>query len=441
MNQSTFRYSLIATACMVVPVLAAATDGYFQPGYSVISNGMGGVSLALPQDAMVGATNPAGMALIGNRMDAGLSLFRPNRSATLASAQGSATFDGNDKSSFLIPEFGYNRPISPQASLGVSVYGNGGMNTGYSQLNAATMGAQCANPNVLRQFGNSAAACAASPVGKLGMYGAGDLGVNLQQLFVAPTWGYKINEQNAVGVSVNLVYQTFSATGLEAFQGISANPAHLTSTGQSTSHGVGVHLGWLGQFTPELSVGVSLQPRTHMSQFSGYSGLFAGGGSFDIPANFGVGLAWKPSSRLTVAADVQRIRYSGVPAVGNASDCALMGTCQLGASNGGGFGWSDMTVLKLGTAYRLNPDLVLRAGWNYATQAVPSSQTMINVLAPGVTQNHLSLGLTYSLNKSMELSAYYLHAFNTTVTGTGMSQGVNISMHQDTMGAGLSWKF
>ena len=64
----------LAVAGIAIPA-ANATDGYFQPGYSVKANGMGGVGIALPQDALAAATNPAGMALIGNRVDGGLSLF------------------------------------------------------------------------------------------------------------------------------------------------------------------------------------------------------------------------------------------------------------------------------------------------------------------------------------------------------------------------------
>jgi long-chain fatty acid transport protein len=37
----------------------------------------------------------------------------------------------SDSQNFLIPEFGYNRLINPYLSLGVTVYGNGGMNTNY----------------------------------------------------------------------------------------------------------------------------------------------------------------------------------------------------------------------------------------------------------------------------------------------------------------------
>ena len=44
-----------------------------------------------------------------------------------------------------------------------------------------------------------------------------------------------------------------------------------------------------------------------------YSGLFADGGSFDIPANITAGLAYDLTPDLTVMADWRHIFYSGVP--------------------------------------------------------------------------------------------------------------------------------
>ena len=58
-----------ATASIVplvlLPGMAMATDGYFSPGYGVKSQGMGGVGIALPQDGLAAAANPAGTAFVG----------------------------------------------------------------------------------------------------------------------------------------------------------------------------------------------------------------------------------------------------------------------------------------------------------------------------------------------------------------------------------------
>jgi long-chain fatty acid transport protein len=351
------------------------------------------------------------------------------------------TFSGNDQQNFIIPEFGVNKMLTPDLSVGLSLYGNGGLNTGYSSLNSGTRGAQCQNPLVLQQFGGNAQACMSSPAGQLGAFGVGPMGVDLQQLFIAPTVAYKINPDNAIGVSLNIVHQSFRANGLQAFAGLSTNPASFSNPGHSSSNGVGVRIGWIGQVTPTLSLGATYQPKTHMGKFSAYSGLFSNGGQFDIPANYGVGFAWKATPALTVAGDVVRIDYGDVPAISNSSDCAFMGTCQLGSSNGGGFGWQSITVYKIGAAYQVDQALTLRAGWNHGDQPIPSSQALVNVIAPGVVQDHLTLGATYAISRDMEVSFDYAHAFKKTVTGTGLSQGVAISMSQNVLGVSLGWKY
>jgi long-chain fatty acid transport protein len=425
-----FQYKKLAAAMLVAGVVgpgaAFATDGYFQPGYSVISSGMGGVGIALPQDALAAAANPAGMVDVGNRLDGGISLFKPNRGATVSGLSPSPQdFGGNDTSSFLIPEFGVNRMYSPNLALGLDVYGNGGMNSGYSSIGSSGL-----------------------PL----MNGAG---VDLQQMFIAPTLSYRINAENNVGIALNLVHQTFRANGLGAFAQTtgpfayaSSNPANVTDKGHDSSNGVGVRLGWQGKIAPGLTVGATVQPKTHMSSFSAYSGLFAGGGSMDIPANYGVGVAFKPNDQLTLAGDVERIDYAGVPSIGNSLACFLEHTCQLGAANGPGFGWTDITVVKLGVAYAINPALTVRAGWNHSGNPVPGSQVLLNTLAPGIVENHLTLGGSYALNPSTDISVDYVHAFKNTVTGGLPTQfgypssaSETLHMDEDTVGVAIGWKF
>ena len=74
---------LLALSLLTAAANATATDGYFAHGYGVKSQGMGGVGIALPQDAIAAASNPAGMGLIGDRMDVGMTWFRPQRQSEI----------------------------------------------------------------------------------------------------------------------------------------------------------------------------------------------------------------------------------------------------------------------------------------------------------------------------------------------------------------------
>ncbi len=420
MKLNKIAVSLITAGVMASP-LAHATNGYFSHGYGIKAKGMAGVGIALPQDSLAAATNPAGMVMVGDRIDLGLDMFKPNRGSDITgnsfpcgpgtcSLDGS--YDGNNKSTFFIPEFGYNHMMNPDMSLGVSVYGNGGMNTDY----------------------------ASSPFTNFG--GSSPAGVNLEQLFIAPTWAMKINPDNAVGVSLNLAYQSFEAKGLEPFAAMTSDPNNLTNNGKDTSTGYGLRLGWTGKVSPAVTLGATYQTKTKMGKFDKYKGLFAEQGGFDIPANYGVGIAVEASPSTVVAFDIQTIQYGDVKSIANTNTAGG----PLGADNGAGFGWKDVTSFKLGLSHAYNADFTVRAGFSTNKQPIPDSQTFFNILAPGVVENHLTLGGTWTLANKSEVSLAYMHAFEKKVNGSGSiapSQGggeANIHMYQDSLGVAYSWK-
>lgn len=414
------KAAVVAACC--APAFALATNGYFSHGFGVKSQGMAGVGIALPQDGLAAATNPAGMAFVGDRADVGVVWFRPMRGADISGTGGgccNGAFEGNDTNNFLIPEFGYNRMLSPQLALGVSVYGNGGMNTDYSQ------------PIVLFNGGT-----------------ANHTGIDFSQLFVAPTIAYKVTPRHSLGASVIFAYQKFAAKGLQGFAGFSSNPAALTDVGHDSATGWGLRLGWTGKVTDTVTLGASYQPKIRMGKFDKYRGLFADQGNFDISANYGVGIAVKATPAVTIAADVQKINYSDVSSVGNPSLALLLAGKSLGSSGGPGFGWQDVTVYKLGVAYDYSPTLTLRAGLSHNRQPIPTADAFINILAPGVPEDHATLGLTWAVGKSGELSLSYMHAFNKNVNAPGAipagppfpGGNVNLRMYQDSIGIAYGWK-
>jgi long-chain fatty acid transport protein len=100
---------------------AHATNGPMPHGYGVKAMGMGGASIALPQDAIAAANNPAGMAMVGNRFDLGLSVVIVDPKSSF----GGTEFKGDGVKAIPVPDLGYNRVIDERQSIGVSVYGNG----------------------------------------------------------------------------------------------------------------------------------------------------------------------------------------------------------------------------------------------------------------------------------------------------------------------------
>lgn len=442
----------LAISGLIAPGFASATDGYFAHGYGMKAKGMAGASTAMTSDAMGGAVNPAKMVFVGDRIDFGADLFSPRRSASRSDSGFGGFLDSSansDSNYFLIPEFGYNKMIRPNLSLGVTVYGNGGMNTDYP-------GGQITSPagTFTCNFFQTGGAGPIQPNYNL-LCGNGRLGVDLIQLVIAPTLAYKLNENHAIGISPLLGYQRFKIEGVQAFGGFSNDPGSLTNRGYDNSTGIGVRVGWMGRLSDSVSVGAAYSPKMDMSAFGKYKGLFAENGDFDIPENWNIGIALKPAPAWTVALDYQRINYSGVKAVGNPStnvlNCNLVGgtdpnSC-LGGNNGAGFGWGNIDVFKLGVEYQYSKNLVLRGGYNRTGNPIQARDVTFNILAPGVVQDHLTLGFTYTTTSGGELTAGYMHAFNKTVTGGSLLNGFGlpagtetIKMYQDSIGIAYGWK-
>lgn len=367
---------------------ALATNGYFSHGYGVKALGQAGVAVAWSQDSLAAASNPAGTGAVGERIDAGLSWFRPRRSAAFVGNAFGADerYDGNGRQDFFIPELGWARPLTPDLSVGVAVYGNGGMNTDYER-------------NPYARFGAS-----------------GSAGVNLEQLFVSPSLSWQVAPGQRLGVSLPIAHQRFSAKGLGLFAGFSSAPAQVSDQGTDRSTGVGLRLGWQGQVLDSLTLGASWASRIQ-GRFKKYAGLFAEQGGFDVPEDYALGLRWQASEHWALGADVQHIRYSRVASVGHSLAPLLQGQ-PLGAAGGPGFGWRDVTVLKLAAEYRWDPRLTLRAGLSHNRQPVPDQETFFNILAPGVVRTHASLGASYRLPAG-ELSAYLAYAPGHRVSGSG----------------------
>jgi long-chain fatty acid transport protein len=412
----------VALAFAAVPASAHATDGYFSHGYGVKSQGMGGVGIALPQDALAAAINPAGTALVGDRLDLGLTIFAPRRGAEI---RGNAfgpdqQYDGDGDKTFYIPEVGYTKQLSAATGVGVAVYGHGGMNTEYESNPYARFGA------------------------------TGTAGVDLAQLFVTPSVAHKLGERHAVGVALNLAYQRFEARGLGAFAPFSASPDNLSDRGYDSSTGWGVRVGWTGQLTNDLTLGATWASKTRMSDFDRYRGLFADGGGFDIPANYGIGAAWKLTPALTLAADIKRIEYSDVDSVGNPLSNLFTGNA-FGSANGPGFGWRDINVYKIGASYAYSDRLTVRAGYSHNDQPIPADQTFLNILAPGTIQDHLTLGATWLTAGGGELSLAYTHGFRQEVKGSGSippgfppggfgGGEANIHLEENILAIAYAWK-
>ncbi|MCG6888404.1 MAG: hypothetical protein LJE92_02350 [Gammaproteobacteria bacterium] len=437
------RYLLLAVMLLCSPATAWATNGYFSHGSSVAEKGLAGAGVAYSQDTLSASNNPAGMVWQGARYDVGAALFGPMRSysstggpflppGALCGANCPFSIGDGDQSidseneAFLIPQLGYNWVIDPNRTIGLSVYGNGGMNTEYRGGTAI--------------LGTPTGSNAELP----GTFGAGTAGVDLSQLFVSTTYAARISDSSSWGLSAIVVYQRFEATGLANFSPFSSDPGNLSNNGYDTSTGLGLRVGFQSEVSPGIRIGAAYQPKINMSEFDDYSGLFAEDGDFDIPSNFTVGLAVDVGKTGVFVVDIQQINYEDVAAVSNSITPLTDGSCIpggpaggsgdgcLGGTDGAGFGWEDMQILKLGYQWQ-DGKMTWRVGYSKGDQPIPQEEVVFNILAPGVVEEHFTFGFTRELDAKSAINFAAMYAPSNSVKGTNTfdpSQEIELEMDQ-----------
>ncbi|WP_442807461.1 OmpP1/FadL family transporter [Trinickia soli] len=367
-----YARTIAVGALAILPAqYARAVDGIALSGTGVMSAGMGGTSIAFPQDSTAAADNPAGMGLVGSRTDFGVQLLEPLTDFDY----GSASNKLHTGKVYPVPDGGANWQITPRLTLGVSLFGVG----------------------VGTSYGRPA----------LPIAGAGVAQSSLETAIAAPTVTYRITEHNIIGVSLALAYERFSANG--AIVPMGDGTLHpLPSHGVSSAFGYGARIGYIWQPTPAFTFGASYASRIRMSKLGGYENdlLAGGGGRIDIGAQYGVGIAYKVVPSVTVSADWLHLEFSNT----------VIGSAQ-------GFGWQNQDFFRIGAAWDVNPRWTLRTGLSRGNHPIGPSVVAQNLLSAMPVSTAVSVGTTYRFNKTDEVSGVFEYGFPVTVAGDGSSTG------------------
>jgi len=474
---------IVAAVAAVLAIAAAgsanATNGYLTHGVGTKSKGVAGSGVADPQEVAIVASNPAGIAFVGERLEIGIGAFSPMRDykttpsqlPDVAYSMGAFTVGdsvssprtGNSISSenelFFIPYVAKSWKSGEQNTYALSFYARGGMNTEWKG-GSATFDPDGPGPAPTMTFG--------------GTYGGsftgneGTAGVDLMQGFPNAAYAWNNPERTfSAGGAVIVGIQRFRAIGVAAFapytktfaeSGGMVMPSHLTNNGYNWSYGLGGSLGLQWSPNDVFSVALGYTSEIMMTEFDKYKDLFAEKGGFDVPAHLDFGIAIKPTAGLSLTAGVQEIFYEGIDSVSNpiqylfACPTAGMGgtdfeSC-LGGKRGGGFGWQDMTVYSVGAAWQYGTDWTFRVGASFTDQPIPGgpdptkSQMTFNILAPGVMEEHYTFGLTRKLSGGNEVNVSFMYAPKVKVSGVqnfDPTQTVTFQMDQWDLEFSYAW--
>jgi long-chain fatty acid transport protein len=399
----------VAGALLATATPASATDGHFLHGVGAINSAMGGIAVAR-SSSILGAfyTNPAGLASFGGtRLELGFELFKPNR--TVSSSMGSFSGSTNSSSEFTpIPAFGWSRTLKgDRVVVGVAGVGAGGFGVDYHT--------DPTNPILMPR-----------PLG------FGEVFSSFQMMKIIPAAAIRATSKLRVGIAANVDWASLAVDPMPiASPAVDPGPDGVPNTADDRAFysratdadgafGIGVQAGLQYTVTPALSFGLAYVSPQRFQTFE-YGAVYENPNrpdfnaprtirfALDVPAVYGAGLSYTPSSRLTTGLDAKYITYAstrGFKASGFSSDGAVRG-----------FGWENIWSVATGLELRATDRFTARAGYNYSGNPIPDDLTMFNMPAPAVVQHHATLGLGYMVASGFGVDVAYYRAFEHSISG------------------------
>lgn len=384
------RVTALATA-LFLHGAAHAINGAQLGGNGVRNAAMGGTSIALPLDANAAANNPAGMAYVPTSLTIDVQVFDGHSTANYVLPGNSL----ENKQTIGVPQGGFNLQLSPSWAVGVS-------------LSASGAGSDYGKP--------------ALPVP-----GAGNAKTSLQVVELIPTAAWKPRDDLAIGFGLTLAQEQFEADGVIVPAPVPGGLLPIAGHGAKSATGTGWRVGVLWQPAADWTLGANYKARTPMGSLDGYNAdlLAYSGGKLDLPEQYGIGVAWRVTPRVTVAADWLQINWG---------DLTVM-------QDPNGFGWRNQPVTRIGASWQVNDRLTLRAGFSHNQSQIDSTRTVQNLLVPAIHETAWTTGLSWALEGGSELSLGYEWNPRTTLNGTGPSSGTNLQSDVQVLMFGWQHRF
>ena len=422
-HRKPFLTTLILTT-LTFPTAALATNGYQLIGVGSYQKSLGGAVTANPGSAMTAITNPAGMIRIGKRADFSMEAFMPKRSTDFTAYGGEMVESDSDL--YGVPAIGWTAPVGERDDLyfGGGMYGTSGLGVDYAETLMMPASASFTG-NDLVWDGYS----------------------NIAFWQMAPTLAWDVSNKLSLGVALNIDYQQVSFsqrirdTVTDALYNFDLNRS-------ANAFGFGLTLGLLYDVSESFTLGFSYKSKQHFSDLeynlrdgdidtSLVGGMPFPGGTYtldlDFPQQAAVGIAFRPSDRWTLSADLKWIEWSDT-----------MGKLKVEGPEGYDFamdpGWDDQVVYALGVDFAWLDNLNLRFGFNYAESPIDESNAANNLILPGVVEDHYTFGLDYRFSQ-WELGFHYMYAPEVMVRAETGFPGTEIRLEESSLGLNLGYRW
>ncbi|MBW2558788.1 MAG: outer membrane protein transport protein [Deltaproteobacteria bacterium] len=380
--------------------IAVATNGMQVIGLGPVMRSMGGAGSALPIDTASIMVNPAGMSELGGRIDFGVVLFVPDSEYTAthtAGFGGTTVKESSDTGAAPMPCFGLVIPINDQLHFGVGAYGVAGMGVDYA--------------NSL--YGNV-------------VY------TSFEMMRFAPALSYRINNMVSIGAALNLDYATMGYNaGRTAINTIEAH-------NKDSQLGYGFQVGILLKPSDQLSLALSYISKQSFPDFEFNTTVGKDKLDFDQPQNVILGLGYKVTPKLRIAADVKWINWDST------MDKGPQYTQNSSSSGAWNCNWEDQWVYAIGAEYDATDILKLRVGYNYGANPLPNNRAFEAIAFPAIQEHHYTAGVGVAIAKNVDVNLGLVYAPKVTMSGANTAQGVasyETSLSEYSFDIGLAYTF
>jgi long-chain fatty acid transport protein len=424
--------AVATVAFLLLASRSFATNGHQLSAIGAYQQGMAGAVTAAPYDSSTAITNPAGMAVIGNRTDFSFQGFSPSRQ--LSFAYGGGTSEGGS-GFYLVPAIGWTAPVNGRRDLffGGGMYGVSGMGVDYDAI---------ASPMLEAPFGPFDPGTA-----KAHIYS------QYQFWKMAPTLAWKLKTL-AVGFALNLDYQAFGFKNMfTGTMGGTPMKFGMDLSEMQGALGAGATIGFIYQPVPVFGVGMSYASKQYFTDFKwrlaagDVSNVYDVNGNpvsstdgiytmkLNFPQQAALGIAIRPFSRLLWTVDAKWINFHD-----SYKTVKLKGDFGASREVPLEFGWDDVVVYASALQFDVTDALTLRAGFNYSNSPIKPEDVDNNMSFPAIVKRRASGGFTYRLGKRWELTMAYMKAFKEELTSDSGS-GTRISLEENAADVEISYRF
>ena len=270
-------------------------------------------------------------------------------------------------------------------------------------------------------------------------FGFGPIYANTSILTITPMAAYQFGDRLSIGGGP--VISSGTATFTPAFFAPNAKDQYGIASFPSATNsrpfwGGGFQIGGLFAATPIWNLGFSYKSPIWQERWA-YNAANPDlsarriGVQAQLPAIYSWGVAYKGLPKTLIDVDLRYFDYANTSLFGQ-------------SVSSGGLGWRSVFAVATGVQYELTDKITLRGGYLYNTNPIPSTATLFNVQAPGITTNTLSLGASMKMTDDITFSAAWVHGFRNSISGpVGQIPGASATLdtQTDSIIAGLNIKF